>query len=49
MIHFSVDHEGEGKSRTGILRIRDMEIETPLFMPVGTYAAVKTISPLELH
>lgn len=49
MIHFSVEKEGEGRARTGVLRIRGIEIETPVFMPVGTYAAVKTLSPLELH
>jgi queuine tRNA-ribosyltransferase len=49
MIHFSVEKEGEGRARAGVLRIRDIEIKTPVFMPVGTYAAVKTLSPLELH
>jgi len=49
MIHFSVEKEGEGRARAGVLRIRDIEIETPVFMPVGTYAAVKTLSPRELH
>ena len=48
MIRFSVRQQGEAASRTGVLRIRDREIETPVFMPVGTYAAVKTLSPKEL-
>jgi queuine tRNA-ribosyltransferase len=36
------------KARAGIIRIRGREIPTPIFMPVGTYAAVKTVSPDEL-
>jgi len=49
MIQFSVKKEGKAGSRTGVLRIRDIEVETPVFMPVGTYAAVKTLSPRELQ
>ena len=49
MIRFSVKQQGEAASRTGTLIIRDREIETPVFMPVGTYAAVKTLSPKELR
>jgi queuine tRNA-ribosyltransferase len=37
------------KARTGTLIIRGREIPTPVFMPVGTYAAVKTLSPEELQ
>ncbi len=36
------------KARIGKMMIRGREIETPIFMPVGTYAAVKTVSPQEL-
>src|SRR5215210_8540794 len=33
----------EGKARAGILRTRRSEIETPVFMPVGTQATVKGV------
>jgi queuine tRNA-ribosyltransferase len=33
----------DGKARTGILRTRRSEIETPVFMPVGTQGSVKGI------
>lgn len=33
----------EGEARTGILRTRRSEIETPVFMPVGTQATVKGV------
>jgi queuine tRNA-ribosyltransferase len=36
------------KARVGVMRIRGREIHTPIFMPVGTYAAVKAVSPEEL-
>ena len=35
-------------ARTGILKTDHGEIETPIFMPVGTVGAVKTIAPKEL-
>lgn len=33
----------DGEARTGILRTRRSEIETPVFMPVGTQATVKGV------
>ena len=36
------------KARTGVLRLRDVEIETPTFMPVGTQATVKAMLPQEV-
>ncbi len=36
------------KARTGVLKIPHGEIKTPVFMPVGTQATVKTISNQEL-
>ncbi len=49
MFNFSVHETDSGsKARAGSLSIRGREIETPIFMPVGTYAAVKTVSPGEL-
>lgn len=38
----------DGLARTGFLRTGHGEIETPCFMPVGTQAAVKAMSPDEL-
>jgi queuine tRNA-ribosyltransferase len=49
MIQFSVIKNGEQMSRTGVLHIHDIQVQTPVFMPVGTYAAVKTLSPRELN
>jgi queuine tRNA-ribosyltransferase len=48
MISFHIEKGSEGAARTGILRVGNMDVETPVFMPVGTYAAVKTVSPEEL-
>jgi len=36
-------------ARRGRLRVRHGTIETPIFMPVGTYGTVKAMSPLELR
>lgn len=38
----------EGYARLGKLKLAHGEVETPVFMPVGTYGAVKTQSPEEL-
>ncbi len=38
----------EGKARAGLLTTRRGVIETPVFMPVGTQATVKAMSPAEL-
>jgi len=35
-------------ARTGILATSRGEIETPVFMPIGTVGAVKTLSPEDL-
>ena len=49
MVSFSViKKDKKSNARAGLLRIRGREIETPVFMPVGTYAAVKTVTPMEL-
>ena len=39
----------DGSARTGILSLAHGEVETPVFMPVGTYGAVKAVSPAELE
>ena len=39
----------DGNARTGSILTTHGEIETPAFMPVGTYGAVKTLSPFILE
>ncbi len=39
----------DGGARRGRLRLAHGDVETPCFMPVGTAAAVKGITPQELH
>ncbi len=39
----------DGAARRGRLELAHGTVETPVFMPVGTYATVKAMSPLELH
>ena len=43
-VHFS-----EGLARRGTLTSIHGKVETPAFMPVGTYGAVKAMSPEELQ
>ncbi|TXH54085.1 MAG: tRNA guanosine(34) transglycosylase Tgt [Bacteroidia bacterium] len=38
----------DAKARLGRLHLNHGIVETPIFMPVGTYGAVKTMSPYEL-
>ena len=38
----------DGAARAGTLSLAHGEVETPVFMPVGTYGAVKAMSPAEL-
>jgi queuine tRNA-ribosyltransferase len=38
----------DGNARRGRLKLNHGTIETPIFMPVGTYGSVKAMSPLEL-
>lgn len=48
-VDFRVQAEStEGSARCGRLRLRDVVIETPAFMPVGTQGAVKAVSQQEL-
>jgi len=44
-----LNKDSKNNARLGKIFIRGLEIDTPVFMPVGTYAAVKTISPEELN
>src|SRR5689334_3664111 len=45
---FSVTHR-DGAARTGVLELAHGHIDTPAFMPVGTYGTVKAMSPEELE
>jgi queuine tRNA-ribosyltransferase len=45
---FSV-HARDGQARAGVLRTPHGPIETPVFMPVGTKATVKTLHPDEVR
>ncbi len=39
----------EGKARRGRMTLNHGVVETPIFMPVGTYGTVKAMTPLELE
>ena len=39
----------DGKARRGRIQLNHGTIETPIFMPVGTYGAVKAMSPADLN
>jgi queuine tRNA-ribosyltransferase len=41
-------HNTDGLARRGTLELAHGKMETPAFMPVGTYGTVKAMSPLEL-
>ena len=41
--------EQSGAARCGTLKFRRGEIHTPVFMPVGTYGSVKSVTPEEVE
>jgi len=41
--------DSSSKARAGVLHTRRADVETPVFMPVGTQATVKAVSPDELR
>src|SRR4051794_16909603 len=45
---FTLEHT-DGAARTGTLHTAHGDIRTPVFMPVGTKATVKSVDPDELH
>src|SRR5688572_24065824 len=47
MFEFSIDGV-DGAGRAGVLNLPHGVVHTPVFMPVGTQATVKTASPHEL-
>lgn len=44
-----IRQENDSQARAGILHTPHGPVETPVFMPVGTQATVKSLSPLELE
>jgi queuine tRNA-ribosyltransferase len=48
MIPFEL-HKTDGHARRATLTLAHGKIETPVFMPVGTYATVKGLTPRDLH
>ena len=49
MAEFKIDAKcSESSARSGPLLINNQKIKTPVFMPVGTYGAVKTLMPNEI-
>jgi queuine tRNA-ribosyltransferase len=48
MLEFEV-LASEGAARRGRLKLNHGVIETPIFMPVGTYGTVKAMTPVELQ
>jgi queuine tRNA-ribosyltransferase len=47
-VNFTVTHT-DGAARRGVLELPHGAVETPVFMPVGTYGTVKAMSPAELE
>ena len=45
---FTVTHR-DGDARRGVLELGHGRVDTPAFMPIGTYGAVKAVSPQELE
>ena len=42
-MQFIISHWGKGTSaRCGVIKTHHSEIQTPVFMPIGTHGAVKT-------
>ena len=42
-------HKQDGLARRGTVHLAHGEVQTPAFMPVGTYGSVKTLSPVEVR
>jgi len=47
-MRFSITHR-DGAARRGVLELAHGRVDTPAFMPVGTYGTVKAMSPQELR
>ncbi|MFM2111360.1 MAG: hypothetical protein RLZZ271_20 [Pseudomonadota bacterium] len=48
MLEFSV-LKTEGLARRGVMKLHHGEVQTPIFMPVGTYGTVKGVMPRSLE
>src|SRR3974390_385391 len=48
MTRFTLSH-ADGVARVGVLHLAHGTVDTPAFMPVGTYGTVKAMSPAELR
>jgi queuine tRNA-ribosyltransferase len=48
MLEFTLK-KTDGRARRGTIKLNHGVVETPIFMPVGTYGTVKAMSPLELR
>ena len=49
-LNFSVLHKDSGSgARCGVLRTTHGQVETPVFMPVGTAGAIKGITPQQVE
>ena len=46
---FEIEKSSEGKARAGHIFTDHGKVETPIFMPVGTVASVKTVHQRELR
>jgi len=42
-------HQQDGRARRGTVHLAHGDVQTPAFMPVGTYGTVKAMSPQELN
>jgi queuine tRNA-ribosyltransferase len=47
-LHKTDDQNNNGLARRGTIHLAHGDVQTPAFMPVGTYGTVKAMSPLEL-
>ncbi len=43
-----IKKDSKTKARAGLMKLKHGVVETPIFMPVGTRATVKTMTPDEL-
>ena len=48
MKFFEIEKNSESKARAGVITTDHGTIQTPIFMPVGTVASVKTVHQREL-
>lgn len=49
MNFFNIEKTTEGKARAGVLNTDHGTVQTPIFMPVGTVASVKTVHQREIR